>query len=108
MKIIYDKSNGQSTLLFSDDDLYDEEKFTEIKPNSELYQPIKFVDGEWVGTPKGVWEKEMESQQPIPQASEQDLINSQILFENAQLKSMVDQLQKDLSQLTLQIAEGSN
>lgn len=107
MKIIYNKANGQSTLLFSDDDLYDKEKYTEIKPNNELYQPIKFIDGEWVGTLKNVWEKEMESQQPTPQALEQDLINAQILFENAQLKSVIDQLQKDVSQLTLQIAEGT-
>ncbi|MDW4095181.1 hypothetical protein QI297_09865 [Staphylococcus saprophyticus] len=107
MKIIYNKANGQSTLLFSDDDLYDKEKYTEIKPNNELYQPIKFIDGEWVGTPKNFWEKEMESQQPTPQALEQDLINAQILFENAQLKSVIDQLQKDVSQLTLQIAEGT-
>lgn len=107
MKIIYNKANGQSTILFSDDNLYDKEKYTEIKPNNELYQPIKFIDGEWVGTPKDVWEKEMESQQPTPQALEQDLINAQILFENAQLKSVIDQLQKDVSQLTLQIAEGT-
>ncbi|MDN6414870.1 hypothetical protein OXR01_13325 [Staphylococcus gallinarum] len=104
MKIIYNKANGQSTLLFSDDDLYDKEKYTEIKPNNELYQPIKFVDGEWVGTPKEIWEKEIESQQPMPQASEQDLINSQLMLENAQLKEMLNQLQEDVAQLTLQIA----
>lgn len=40
----------------------------------------------------------------MPQASEQDLINSQLMLENAQLKEMLNQLQEDVAQLTLQIA----
>lgn len=63
-KQIFDKTNGTPKLIQSTLDeetsverfVYDEDKYTEEMPPSELYEPISYKNGKWQGVSYDEWE----------------------------------------------------
>lgn len=92
-KQIFNKSNGRPKLIQSifDDEtgierfVYDESKYTEEMPPSELYEPISYKNGKWQGISYDEWEynrsveKDEEEKTPYePNASEKMLAKTQM------------------------------
>lgn len=92
-KQIFNKSNGRPKLIQSifDDEtgierfVYDESKYTEEMPPSELYEPISYKDGKWQGISYNEWEynrsveESGEEKTPyIPNTSEKMLAQAQM------------------------------
>ena len=92
-KQIFNKSNGRPKLIQSifDDEtgierfVYDESKYTEEMPPSELYEPISYKNGKWQGISYDEWEynrsieKDEEEKLPYkPNANEMMLARAQM------------------------------
>lgn len=92
-KQIFNKSNGRPKLIQSifDDEtgierfVYDEDRYTEEMPSSELYEPISYKDGKWQGISYNEWEynrsveESGEEKTPyIPNTSEKMLAQAQM------------------------------
>ena len=93
-KQIFDKTNGTPKLIQSTLDeetntdrfVYDEDKYTEEMPPSELYEPISYKNGKWQGISYDEWEynrsvekDEEEEKTPYePNASEKMLAKTQM------------------------------
>lgn len=92
-KQIFNKSNGRPKLIQSifDDEtgierfVYDESKYTEEMPPSELYEPISYKNGKWQGISYDEWEynrsieKDEEEKLPYkPNANEMMLAQAQM------------------------------
>ena len=92
-KQIFDKTNGTPKLIQSTLDeetsidrfVYDEDKYTEEMPPSELYEPISYKNGKWQGISYDEWEynrsveKDEEEKTPYePNASEKMLAKTQM------------------------------
>ena len=92
-KQIFDKTNGTPKLIQSTLDeetsidrfVYDEDKYTEEMPPSELYEPISYKNGKWQGISYDEWEynrsieKDEEEKTPyIPNTSEKMLAQAQM------------------------------
>ena len=93
-KQIFDKTNGTPKLIQSTLDeetsidrfVYDEDKYTEEMPPSELYEPISYKNGKWQGISYDEWEynrsvekDEEEEKAPYePNASEKMLAKTQM------------------------------
>lgn len=92
-KQIFDKTNGTPKLIQStlDDEtcierfVYDESKYTEEMPPSELYEPISYKNGKWQGISYDEWEynrsieKDEEEKLPYkPNANEMMLAQAQM------------------------------
>lgn len=92
-KQIFDKTNGMPKLIQSTLDeetgierfVYDEDKYTEEMPPSELYEPISYKNGKWQGISYDEWEynrsvegDEEEKAPYEPNASEKMLAKAQM------------------------------
>lgn len=93
-KQIFDKTNGTPKLIQSiiDEEMgaerfvYDEDRYTEEMPSSELYEPISYKDGEWQGISYNEWEynrsveKDEEEEKTLyePNTSEKMLAKTQM------------------------------
>ena len=92
-KQVFNKSNGRPKLIQSifDDEtgierfVYDESKYTEEMPSSELYEPISYKNGKWQGISYDEWkynrsvEESGEEKTPyIPNTSEKMLAQAQM------------------------------
>ena len=92
-KQIFDKTNGMPKLIQSvlDEEtgierfVYDEDKYTEEMPPSELYEPISYKNGKWQGISYDEWEynrsveESGEEKTPyIPNTSEKMLAQAQM------------------------------
>lgn len=115
-KQIFDKSNGAPKLIQSvvDEEIgierfvYDEDKYTEEMPSSELYEPISYKNGKWQGISYDEWkynrsiEKDEEEEPPYePKASEKMLAKTQM-----QVTKTANQLmksQKEQAALSLEL-----
>ncbi|MDH9161313.1 hypothetical protein PYL56_08020 [Staphylococcus succinus] len=87
MRVIYNKTGGQSTLLFDDEEQFDTEKYTLDVPPNGLYQPINYIDGKWVGITKEEWEAARPEPEPIiPSTAELMIANLQIQVINHETK----------------------
>ncbi|MDN6162450.1 MAG: hypothetical protein L0I79_06725 [Atopostipes sp.] len=109
-KQIFKKENGQPELIESviDEDAgesyfdYDESTYTDIMPESGLYQPIYFRDGKWHGATKEDWEGSLpESDADIP--SSNDFLNAQLLANDLEHNSKIEGLQQDIANLTAEL-----
>ncbi|MCE5045775.1 hypothetical protein BUY57_08610 [Staphylococcus epidermidis] len=92
-KQIFDKTNGTPKLIQSilDEEtgaerfVYDEDRYTEEMPSSELYEPISYKDGKWQGISYNEWEynrsveeSDEEKTPYIPNTSEKMLAQAQM------------------------------
>lgn len=109
-KQIFKKENGQPELIESvtDEDTgesyfdYDESIYTDIMPESGLYQPIYFRDGKWHGATKEQYEESLpESDAGTP--SSNDFLNAQLLANDLERNSKIEGLQQDIANLTAEL-----
>ena len=49
------RKDGKPFLIDESKEGYDKDLYTDIMPPSNLYLPVKFDGGEWVGTPYEEW-----------------------------------------------------
>lgn len=109
-KQIFKKENGQPKLIenVTDEDTgesyfdYDKSIYTDIMPESGLYQPIYFRDGKWHGSTKEEYEESLpESDTGIP--SSNDFLNAQLLANDLEHNSKIEGLQQDIANLTAEL-----
>lgn len=111
-KQIFDKSNGKPKLIenVTNEDTgesyfdYDQSIYTDIMPESGLYQPIYFRDGKWHGSTKEDWE----AAQPPKEETPKDINKILLATTQMQLAEVVSTLsdkEKDVEMLKTQNAE---
>ncbi|MGS5040264.1 hypothetical protein ACVDHH_01425 [Staphylococcus saprophyticus] len=114
-KQIFDKTNGTPKLIQSTLDeetgaerfVYDEDRYTEEMPSSELYEPIFYKDGKWQGISYNEWEYnrsvEESGEEKNETPSTNDLLNAQLLSNDLEQNSKIEDLQQDIANLTAEL-----
>lgn len=118
-KQIFDKTNGTPKLIQSiiDEEMgaerfvYDEDRYTEEMPSSELYEPISYKDGEWQGISYNEWEynrsveKDEEEEKTLyePNASEKMLAKAQMQV--AKTANQLMKSQKEQAALSMELVK---
>lgn len=107
-KEIYYIKNGKPSLI-KEDESYDESVFTNVQPPSELYQPIYFKDGKWIGTPYEEWLKQQVEVETPKQDTEvhKDQIIAELSLELIRTQEELNDVRKDISDLTMQLLGGN-
>ena len=95
---VIDENTGQE--MFK----YDENKYTDIVPPSNLYQPIYFRDGEWHGLTKEQWQRRQTDDDPI-EPSQNDIERGTMQMELFKLQLMVQDLQSENASLVKQVVD---
>ena len=111
-KQIYRKTDGTPELI---QDRYDEESevsiyeydkdlYTDFTPPSNLYQPIQFSEetNEWVGATREEWLDTLPEQEP-DNPNSHDFLNAQLLANDLEHNSKIEDLQQDIANLTAEL-----
>src|SRR5699024_6490737 len=111
-KQIFNKSDGKPELVQSilDEETgeeyfdYNESEYTTEMPPSDLYEPIYFEDGTWQGATKEEWEYEQSEEEKEPDIpSSHDFLNAQLLANDLEHNSKIEDLQQDIANLTAEL-----
>lgn len=111
-KQIFNKSDGKPELVQSilDEETgeeyfdYNESEYTTEMPPSDLYEPIYFEDGTWKGATKEEWEYEQGEEEKEPDIpSSHDFLNAQLLANDLEHNSKIEDLQQDIANLTAEL-----
>nr|DAT27567.1 MAG TPA: hypothetical protein [Caudoviricetes sp.] len=113
-KQIFNKSNGKPKLIKSvaDEETgkeyfdYNESDYTEEMPPPNLYEPIHFNNGKWIGVTKGEWLKLNPEVEKLP--DDKDILIADLTLQLMQTQDTVMNLQNDMANLTLQVLESDN
>lgn len=106
-KEIYYIKNGKPSLI-KEDESYDESVFTNVQPPSELYQPIYFKDGKWIGTPYEEWLKKQPKVETEEIPDDKDVLISDFTLQLMETQNTAENLQNDMANLTLQVLESDS
>ena len=106
-KEIYYIKNGKPSLI-KEDESYDESVFTNVQPPSELYQPIYFKDGKWIGTPYEEWLKQQPKVETEENPDDKDVLISDFTLQLMETQNTAENLQNDMANLTLQVLESDS
>lgn len=110
-KQIYDVSNGKPELVMYDEmnELnYDVDKYTEVQPPNDIYEPMHFNGSEWKGTSYEEWKKKQEIFEPNPnEIDEKDTVIAELSLELLKTQEELNDVRKDISDLTIQILGGT-
>ncbi|MCG2223186.1 MULTISPECIES: hypothetical protein [Staphylococcus] len=106
-KEIYYIKNGKPSLI-KEDESYDESVFTNVQPPSELYQPIYFKDGKWIGTPYEEWLKQQPKVETEEIPDDKDVLISDFTLQLMETQNTAENLQNDMANLTLQVLESDS
>lgn len=82
---------------------YPKEQWTDVKPPSGIYTPYYFDGTKWIGNTKEKWEQSQPKQEIAP--SKQDEINLELTMKNLKLESHIEDLNKDIANLTIMLME---
>ena len=106
---IFRKTDGKPFLIDESKEGYDKDLYTEIMPPSSLYWPVKFDGGEWVGTPYEEWKKQQVETEPPEKDDEnhKDQIIADLSLELLKTQEELNDVRKDISDLTIQILGGT-
>lgn len=91
--------------MIKEDESYDESVFTNVQPPSELYQPIYFKDGKWIGTPYEEWLKQQPKVETEEIPDDKDVLISDFTLQLMETQNTAENLQNDIANLTLQVLE---
>ncbi|MCH4489339.1 hypothetical protein [Staphylococcus haemolyticus] len=107
MKIVYLCNNGQSVLVFENEDgefIYPDDKWTDVKPPNGLYAPIYYDGQKWVGQEK----EEFEQTLPEPPIDDKDLVIANLSQQLLNNQSEIENVKKDMAVvLDLLVEKGS-
>lgn len=108
---IFRKRDGKPFLIDESKEGYDTDLYTDIMPPSNLYLPVKFDGGEWVGTPYEEWKKQQIEDDEQPKKEEPDNNKDELIadlsLELLQTQEELKATQEDVANLTLTIMGGS-
>ncbi|MDN6721490.1 MAG: hypothetical protein L0L52_04550, partial [Staphylococcus equorum] len=100
MKIIY-LYDGTPVIVQKEDD-YPDESWTETPPPEGIYQPYYFDGDEWIGATREEWLDTLPKQEPdIPDSH--DFLNAQLLANDLEHNSKIEDLQQDIANLTAKL-----
>ncbi|MCY1602459.1 hypothetical protein [Staphylococcus pettenkoferi] len=106
---IFRKRDGKPFLIDESKEGYDKDLYTDIMPPSNLYLPVKFEGGEWVGTPYEEWKKQQIETEPPKKDDEthKDQIIADLSLELLNTQEELKDVRKDISDLTIQLLGGT-
>ncbi|MBN6836319.1 hypothetical protein [Staphylococcus epidermidis] len=106
---IFRKRDGKPFLIDESKEGYDKDLYTDIMPPSNLYLPVKFDGGEWVGTPYEEWKKQQVETVPPKKDDEthKDQIIADLSLELLKTQEELKDVHKDISDLTIQLLGGA-
>lgn len=106
---IFRKRDGKPFLIDESREGYDKDLYTDIMPPSNLYLPVKFDGGEWVGTPYEEWKKQQVETVPPKKDDEthKDQIIANLSLELLKTQEELKDVHKDISDLTIQLLGGA-
>lgn len=106
---IFRKRDGKPFLIDESREGYDKDLYTDIMPPSNLYWPVKFDGGEWVGTPYEEWKKQqVETEQPKKDdETHKDQIIANLSLELLKTQEELKDVHNDISDLTIQLLGGA-
>ena len=105
---IFRKRDGKPFLIDESKEGYDKDLYTDIMPPSNLYLPVKFDGGEWVGTPYEEWKNQQVEAEPPKKDDEthKDQIIADLSLELLKTQEELKDVRKDISDLTIQLLGG--
>ncbi len=104
---IFRKSDGKPFLIDESEERYDKDLYTEIMPPSSLYWPVKFDDGEWVGTPYEEWKNQQIEESPKKDdETHKDQIIADLSLELLKTQEELRDVHKNISDLSIQLLGG--
>lgn len=117
-KQIFDKTNGTPKLIQSilDEEtgaerfVYDEDRYTEEMPSSELYEPISYKNGKWQGVSYDEWkynqsvEEDSEGETSY-NPSETEVLLAQTQMQLAKTANRLVQSETQQAQLTMELTK---
>ncbi|MGL4016637.1 hypothetical protein, partial [Staphylococcus nepalensis] len=81
---------------------YDESEYTTEMPPSDLFEPIYYKDEQWYGISKEEWLESLPEEEPdVPNSK--DLLNAQLLANDLEHNSKIEDLQQDIANLTAEL-----
>lgn len=104
-KQIYSREDGKPKLIESDEEgvfKFDKFHYTDIAPTSDLYEPMYFNGNEWVGATKEEYESSLPESEPDTPSSN-DFLNAQLLANDLEHNSKIEDLQQDIANLTAEL-----
>lgn len=105
---IFRKRDGKPFLIDENKEGYDKDLYTDIMPPSNLYLPVKFEGGEWVGTPYEEWKKQQIEELPKKDdETHKDQIIADLSLELLKTQEELRDVHKDISDLTIQLLGGT-
>ena len=105
---IFRKRDGKPFLIDENKEGYDKDLYTDIMPPSNLYLPVKFDGGEWVGTPYEEWKRQQIEEPPKKDdETHKDQIIAELSFELIKTQEELNDVRKDISDLTMQLLGGN-
>ncbi|MFW3528154.1 hypothetical protein [Staphylococcus caprae] len=106
---IFRKRDGKPFLIDESKEGYDKDLYTDIMPPSNLYLPVKFDGGEWVGTPYEEWKRQQVEVEVPKQDTEihKDQIIAELSLELIRTQEELNDARKDISDLTIQLLGGT-
>ena len=97
--------DGTPYLAFKDEEgeyQYPEEAWTETPPPDGIYSPFYFNGNEWIGATREEWLDTLPEKEPdIP--SSHDFLNAQLLANDLEHNSKIEDLQQDIANLTAEL-----
>lgn len=116
-KQVFNKSNGKPKLIKAVENEetgekyfeYNESEYTTEMPPSNLYEPIHFNNGKWVGITRKEWLEQQPKKETNETPDNKDILIADLTLQLMETQDTVENLQNDMASLTLQILEsGSN
>ena len=81
---------------------YPEESWTEVTPPEGIYSPFYFNGNEWIGSTREEWLDTLPEQEPDNPDSN-DFFNAQLLANDLEHNSKIEDLQQDIANLTAEL-----
>lgn len=104
---IFRKRDGKPFLIDESKEGYDKDLYTDIMPPSNLYLPVKFDGGEWVGTPYEEWKKQQIEEPPKKDdETHKDQIIADLSLELLKTQEELRDVHKNISDLSIQLLGG--
>ncbi|AFD22347.1 hypothetical protein [Staphylococcus phage StB20] len=112
-KQIFKKANGKPELIKSIEDEetgkeyfdYNESEYTTEIPPSNLYEPIYFENGKWIGATREEYLKRQTKVEIEELPDDKDTLIADLTLQLIETQNTVTNLRNDMASLTLQILE---
>ncbi|MBF2780651.1 hypothetical protein NGH84_11740 [Staphylococcus saprophyticus] len=97
--------DGSPFLAFEDEEgeyQYPEESWTEVAPPEGIYSPFYFNGNEWIGATREEWLDTLPEQE-LDNPDSHDFLNAQLLANDLEHNSKIEDLQQDIANLTAEL-----